>query len=128
FHDFRNVFNLTPNDLMDKGEAYIANYVSVFKKRISSNTTLDSVVQNDFKSIYNTEVFNPKKYTARTKYGESIVVTYKAKHGTYEYECIQQFYKYKGFYYKVSYVAQDKYFDTYYDDAIAIMKTFKIAE
>ncbi len=102
FHGYHDIFNLTPNDLMNKGKEYIGNYVSAYKYRKSSNAPLDSIVENDFKRMYSTEVINPKKYTASTKYGESIVVTYQEKHGTYEYQCVRQFYKYKDYVYKVS--------------------------
>ncbi|WP_298427956.1 hypothetical protein [uncultured Kordia sp.] len=128
FHGFHDIFNLTPNDLMVKGKDYIRNYVSVYKYRKPTDSPLDSIAKNHFKSMFDTEISDLKKYAAQTEYGKSVVITYKATHGNYKYACVRQYYKLKDHVYQLNYVAEQQYFDTYYDEAIAMMKTFKITE
>lgn len=128
FHGYHAVLNFTPTDLMDKGKKYMINNVTAYKSRKPSKVALEKSVGNQFKNGVNAKITNLKTYTAETKYGTSIVATYDASGGSIKSKAIWQFYKYKGYVYKLSYTAEVEYFDTYYEDALKIMKTFKIVE
>ncbi|WP_430408578.1 hypothetical protein [Kordia sp.] len=127
FHGFHGVLNYTPIDLMDIGKEYIYNNVSAYKSKEPTSKDLKTVITDQLNRRFS-HISNMKMYTATTKYGHSIVLTYDSQYGETTYNCIYQFYKYKRYVYRVAYVAKVEYFDTYYNDAITIMKTFTITE
>jgi hypothetical protein len=126
YHNDHNVFSYTPNNLMIVADEYIHNRVSAFKFNKPTNKDLKTYITDSYESRNYTS--NLKMYTAETIYGNSIVLTYDLNYTDGISKSITQYYKYKNHVYYVSYTAKEQYFDTYYDDAIAIMKTFTITE
>jgi len=128
FHGFHKVLHYTPKELMDVGDEFIYNAISA-SNNDSKGRSLQAIVDDDInKRMSHVRITNFKMFTEPTKYGESVIVTFDSKINRKDFQNIQQYYKYKSRVYRVFFSARKKYYDTYADEAIQMMKTFTITE
>ncbi len=129
FHGFHGVLNYTPKELMNVGYERVYNNISVHKRKIKDEETLQSIVDEYIsRRKHYSKVIKLETVKEQTKYGESIVVIYTSIFNNIESRTIHQFYTYNNTLYGVSYSAKSKFFDFFVNDAIHMMKTFTITE
>lgn len=128
FHGFHGVLNYTPKALMNVSKEYIGNGITVSSSKAKDATLLATLNRELNQRMKFATITNIRKSKRETKYGDSYNVTYNSTINNISYKAIRSYYKYNNRIYNVSFVAKEKYFGNYVNEALQMMLTFTITE